>query len=249
MPRSAQPVTALSMDPPRPGAFPASGDVHVWTADLDAVTAPDEALAAHLSREELARAGSFVFRAHRRHYLVSHAFLRSVLGDCLGRRPAAIEVGRTARGKPLLTGGPDAALHFSLSHSGPVAACAVARESVGVDIEREQVIPEAAGIAARIFTAERLARWSAEPEPGRVLSLLVGWTQFEALAKAQGGGLVSPPAPIDFDGGTGRWQPVSDRGEHWSVTAVQPAEGTVLSVAIAGGPARLSVREWGPPQL
>jgi 4'-phosphopantetheinyl transferase len=232
-----------------PAAFPARGVVHLWTADLDAVAAPDDALAAHLSQEELLRADSFVFRAHRRRYLVSHAFLRSVLGDCLGRRPAAIEVGRTAHGKPVLAAGPDAALHFSLSHSGPVAACAVAREAVGVDIERERAIPEAAEVASRIFTAERLARWSAGPEPDRVLSLLVGWTQFEALAKAQGGGLVSPPAPIDLDGCTDRWQPVRDRGERWSVTAVRPAEGTVLSVAIAGGPARLSMREWRPPQL
>jgi 4'-phosphopantetheinyl transferase len=232
-----------------PAAFPARGVVHLWTADLDAVAAPDDALAAHLSQDELLRADSFVFRAHRRRYLVSHAFLRSVLGDCLGRRPAAIEVGRTAHGKPVLAAGPDAALHFSLSHSGPVAACAVAREAVGVDIEREREIPEAAEVASRIFTAERLARWSAGPEPGRVLSLIVGWTQFEALAKAQGGGLVSPPAPIDLDGCTDRWQPVRDRGERWSVAAVRPAEGTVLSVAVAGGPARLSMREWRPPQL
>ena len=242
-------MTALSMTPRRPATVPASGDVHVWTVELDAVTAPDDALTARLSQEELARADSFVFGAHRRRYLVSHAFLRSVLGECLGRRPAAIELGRTPRGKPVLAGGSDAALHFSLSHSGPIAACAVAREPVGVDIEPEQVIPEAPGIAARIFTAERLARWSVEPEPGRVRSLLVGWTQFEALAKAQGGGLIFPPAPIDLDGRTGRWQPVSDRGERWSVTAVQRADGTVLSVAVAGAPARLSVREWRPPLL
>jgi hypothetical protein len=33
------------------------------------------------------------------------------------------------------------------------------------------------------------------------------------------------------------------------VTAVQRADGTVLSVAVAGAPARLSVREWRPPLL
>ena len=78
------------MTPRRPATVPASGDVHVWTVELDAVTAPDDALTARLSQEELARADSFVFDAHRRRYLVSHAFLRSVLGECLGRRPAAI---------------------------------------------------------------------------------------------------------------------------------------------------------------
>jgi hypothetical protein len=73
-----------------------------------------------------------------------------------------------------------------------------------------------------------------------VTSLLVGWTQFEALAKAQGGGLVAPPRPIDLGAETNRWQPVTDRGQ-WSVIALEPAGGSVMSVAVAGPAGQLSV--------
>lgn len=221
-----------------------AGEVHVWTLDLDGVTASEERLAAHLSRDELVRAAGFRLELHRRRFLISHAFMRSVLGDYVGRQPASLEFGRAAHGKPLLLGEDGRwTPHFSLSHSGSMAACAVARQPVGVDFEREQAIPEEAGIAARIFSSDRQSRWAAEPAPSRAVSLLVGWTEFEALAKAQGGGLVSPPDPIDLDGGLNSWRPVLDRGR-WSVIAFQTTGGSVLSVAIAGGPGRLSVRDW-----
>ena len=216
----------------------------MWTLDVDAVTAANDALALQLSRDELARAGGFMLDVHRRRFLASHAFLRSVLGDYLGRPPAALDFGRTASGKPVLSGDAGARLHFSLSHSGSSAACAVAREPVGVDIEREQAIPEEAGVAARIFTPGRLTRWRAEPPERRTRSLLMGWTRFEALAKAQGGGLAHPPEPIDLDGEPDDWQTIDDRSGRWSVIALRPAGGIVLSVAVPRGPARLSVRHW-----
>jgi 4'-phosphopantetheinyl transferase len=238
-------VTALPAASSVPaGASLESGEVHVWTLDLDAVTAANEALALHLSRDELARAAGFVREVHRRRFLISHVFLRSVLGDYLGRQPAALEFGRTALGKPVLGGAAADRLHFSLSHSGSSAACAVAREPVGLDLEREQVIPEEAGVAERIFTPGRLARWRAEPAESRTRSLLMGWTRFEALAKAQGGGLVRPPGPIDLDGEPNAWQVIEDGSARWSVVALQPAGGIVLSVAVPRAPARLSVRQW-----
>ena len=237
-------MTAPAAGPAVPaGAALESGEVHVWTIDLDGVAVAEDVIAAHLSPEELARGAGFRLAVHRRRFLISHAFLRSVLGDYLDRHPAALRFGRAAQGKPLLIGEDGWAPHFSLSHSGSLAACAVAHQPVGVDLELDQPIAEEAGVAARIFSRDRQARWSAEPAPGRAVSLLVGWTQFEALAKAQGGGLVSPPEPIGLDGGMHSWRLVLDRGR-WSVMTLRAIGGSVLSVAIAGGPARLSVRDW-----
>jgi len=217
-----------------------SGAVHVAIIELDDVRCSDEVLAAHLSSEELARAAGFRLALHRRRFLVAHAFLRSVLGDRVGRPPAALQFARGVHGKPLLAGVDGPAPHFSLSHSGSMAACAVADEPVGVDLESAQSISEETAIAARIFSLGRQARWAAESAPRRAATLLVGWTQFEALAKAQGGGLVAPPAPIDLDADMNRWQPVVDGGR-WSVIALEPAAGSTMSVAVAGTPARLSV--------
>ena len=43
------------------------------------------------------------------------------------------QVAKDERGKPYLAGYPD--IHISLSHSGRLAACAVAKKPVGVDVE------------------------------------------------------------------------------------------------------------------
>ncbi|MEO8226372.1 MAG: 4'-phosphopantetheinyl transferase superfamily protein [Gemmatimonadota bacterium] len=218
-----------------------SGDVHVWLADLDAVSLPDDVLARGLSEQELARAAGFRHDMHRRRYLASHAFLRRVLARYVRSGVAAtgIEFERTPSGKPVMAGPAAAGLHFSLSHAGTFAACAVAGREVGIDIEPEQLMPEAPGIAERIFTPERLARWQGESGQSRAASLLVGWTQFEALAKAQGGGLIDPPARIAMDSGCDCWNSVHDRRAEWSVLSFRGDNRAVVSVAVAGAPGRL----------
>ena len=222
--------------------MPHTRSIHVWTLDLDGVTAPDAAITRHLSRDELARAAAFARAVHRRRYLVSHAFLHAVLREHLG--DSVIEIGHSEQGKPFLMGDAAGALHFSLSHSGPVAACAVGPRELGVDIECDREIPEADAIASRIFSAAGLTCWRAEPPPSRSASLFAGWTRFEALAKAQGGGMIDPPEPIDHDGTPGRWSGLMNRRSVWSVITVRSGQGTTLSLAIAGGPEPHSVRPW-----
>jgi 4'-phosphopantetheinyl transferase len=222
--------------------------VQLFTADLDAVDAPDEALLPLLSTDERGRAARFTQPAHRRRYLVAHVFLRSVLGRCVSMPPEAIGFDRTDRGKPVLRRAASAQLHFSLSHTEATAVCAVASREVGVDVEHQRSMAEEAGVAARIFTAGRLAAWKLEPDRRRAESLLVGWTQFEALAKAQGGGLLDPPRPIGLDGTVDQWHSVSERAADWSVITLRPDARTILSVSLRGGPASLSVETWwGPP--
>ncbi len=221
-----------------------SGDVHVWLADLEGVSLPDDVLARSLSEQELARAAGFRHDMHRSRYLASHAFLRRVLARYVrsvgtGVAATGIEFERTPSGKPVMAGPAAAGLHFSLSHAGTFAACAVAGREVGIDIEPEQLMAEAPGIAERIFPPERLARWQGESGQSRAASLLVGWTQFEALAKAQGGGLIDPPARIAMDSGCDRWNSVHDHGAVWSVLSFRADNRAVVSVAVAGAPGRL----------
>lgn len=226
-----------------PALVISSGDVHVWLADLEGVSLPDEVLARGLSEQELARAAGFRHDMHRSRYLASHAFLRRVLARYMRLvatgATTVIEFEQTPSGKPVMAGPAAAGLHFSLSHAGTFAACAVAGREVGIDIEPELLMPEAPGIAERIFTPERLARWQSESGQSRAASLLVGWTQFEALAKAQGGGLIDPPARIATDSGCDRWNNVHDRGAVWSVVSFRPDNRAVVSVAVAGAPGRL----------
>jgi 4'-phosphopantetheinyl transferase len=218
--------------------------LQLWTTSLDELVAPESELAAALSAPELARAARFLHARDRRRHLAAHCFLRSLLAERLSCEPGAIEIVRGTHGKPRVVN--TGSIGFSLSHSGGMAACAIADGEVGVDLERDQRLPEADAIAARILAPASLARWRREGEPARDRSLLRHWTRYEALAKAEGGGLVAPPAPLDADPAPGTWMQAVHRGVRWSILTLAP--GTVpdciVSVAICGAPAAVSLHAW-----
>ena len=85
-------------------------------------------------------------------------------------------------GKPYLK---NADVHFSISHSGCVAMCAVGETPVGVDIERVRPISE--GVAMRIMSdKERSAYALAEDREDFFYKV---WTLKEAYVKYSGKGL------------------------------------------------------------
>ena len=91
-----------------------------------------------------------------------------------------------ANGKPALEMYPD--IHFSISHSGTLAVCAVSDHPVGVDAERiERVRP---GIAERFFLAGELQWMESSPDPERAFYRL--WTRKESFLKRLGTGLARP---------------------------------------------------------
>ena len=87
-------------------------------------------------------------------------------------------------GKPFFT---DSPLHFSLSHSGKLAAVLISDAPCGVDIE--QVRPE---------IAERLReRCLSDAERARSCDFFEIWTRKECIAKLDGSGMRSHPSEID----------------------------------------------------
>lgn len=88
---------------------------------------------------------------------------------------------RTHLGKPFLKDFPQ--IHFSLSHGGDYAVCAVGNAPVGVDVELPRCTKE---IAGRFFHRDEL------PETEDKDCLLRLWTAKEAFVKALGGGLTIP---------------------------------------------------------
>ena len=102
--------------------------------------------------------------------------------------PAAQQsLAKTRLGKPFLSENPD--LHFSLSHSGSWAVCALAGTPIGVDIEFPRCTPE---IARRFFHPDELPDFSSMPEACWREQLNRLWTAKEAFTKALGGGLTIP---------------------------------------------------------
>ena len=87
-------------------------------------------------------------------------------------------------GKPFFT---DSPLHFSLSHSGKLAAVLISDEACGVDIEL--VRPE---------VAERLrVRCLSDAERARSCDFFELWTKKECIAKLDGSGMTAHPGNID----------------------------------------------------
>jgi len=118
----------------------------------------------------------------------AHDALRLLLARYLDEEPDAIRFATHPQGKPYLDG--DTSVRFNLSHSGDLAAAAVAlRREVGVDVERRRPVRSADRVARRIMSDAELARYLALPDDERNDFLLWVWTRKEALVKASGTGI------------------------------------------------------------
>lgn len=114
------------------------------------------------------------------------------------------EIARREGGKPFFPQRKD--LHFNLSHSGPLALCALDSAPVGVDIQIVKRLRP--GLPERVCSPEELAWLGGQTELWPAFTLL--WTLKEARAKESGQGLttsirgirVPPPGcgPVRLDG-------------------------------------------------
>jgi len=170
--------------------------VDLWYARTE-TPFDEDAVRALLTDEERARHGAFVFPKNRREYLATRGLERAVLAAVTGRPASTLRFHRTDLGRPLLDG--PVVVHFSLTNTIGLVACATSRSEVGLDAEAFERGPEVLGVADVVFTvAERdsLARLVdiAERER-RALEL---WTAKEAYMKARGLGFTLPPEDIEF---------------------------------------------------
>lgn len=161
--------------------------VDVWTADLDALP-PALHAASILSADELTRAARFRFDHHRHRFTRCRLLLRELLGNELGIHPASIAFRYGPHGKPALD-----ALHFNLSHSGPLAVIAISRDHpLGIDVEqidrRKDVVP----LARTAFSPEECAELNALPSDERIDAFFRGWARKEAYLKLLGTGFSRP---------------------------------------------------------
>lgn len=170
-----------------------AGEVHVWQRALGAPPRPEDA--ALLSAEEQARAARFRAEGDRGRYIEAHAFVRRVLSSYLGVPPRALPLYGPLGEKPVLIGAP---LHFSLAHCRTRALLALdGAAAIGVDIEENASAPIDEGLARLTLTGGELTRWLALPTEARPAAFYRAWTRKEALLKARGDGLRTPPDQVD----------------------------------------------------
>lgn len=218
---------------------PGTGEVGVWLAMLPdgPVDGLDPAVLDAVERERVA---AFVRDEHRYRYLAAHVLLRRVLGACLGRDPAGLTLVREAcprcgegHGRPAVAGAPDG-LHFSLSHTGPLAAVAVAAAPVGVDVEALPRPETVDGVAAVLHPAEQ-----AEVAAGGAAAFARLWTRKEAYLKGLGIGLARDLA-LDY---VGSELPGPDG---WTLADLTAPDGYAAAVAVREQPRGRSTRPLVP---
>jgi 4'-phosphopantetheinyl transferase len=221
----------------------ADGEVHLWRIDLG-IKLP-EWLDSVVSPDELDRAERFRFEEDRQRYLLSSYAVREVLSRYLSVAPGDVRMAITAKGKPYLKG---EGLNFSLSHAKRVAAVAVARARVGVDVEDMVIDYPHMEVAERFFVKGEVEALKAEGDPLKRVALFFSyWTRKEALLKASGEGLYEDLKDTDFSkpGSTAGFR-IDHGGSRWTVAELEPAQGVFCSVALEGDLRSIERYAWEP---
>ncbi|RVT85287.1 4'-phosphopantetheinyl transferase superfamily protein [Rhodobacteraceae bacterium CCMM004] len=228
-------------------AAPASAvDLWVWP-----IGAPADADRALLSADESARADRFVFDRDRDRFVAARAGLRRALAAVTGTAADALAFAYEQNGKPRIDGGPV----FNLSHSGDLAALAVAAGGVdpilGLDIEAPRAVER--DLPERVFSAAERAELAALPDAAWEAGFFAGWTRKEAVIKALGDGLSMPLDSFDVTLGPDaparvlRMPPGRPPPEAWTLVPFRPQGAVVGAVAWAGGGGSLRLLPRGAP--
>lgn len=222
-----------------------SSEIHVWVCHVGG--APPEALSrelADLEPAERSRADRMRPPADRARFVAAHAALKRLLSRYLALPPSDIELDAAPGGKPRLSPATlaktaaDLDLRFNLSHSGDLAAVAVSRRDVGVDLEREQPVRDWTALSAHVCSLEErqvLDRQADAAGIDRAFNRI--WVRKEAFVKATGTGLAadltgvtvlpleSPTAPVIGAAAAGA------DGRRWSVHDIAVGPGYAGAVA------------------
>jgi 4'-phosphopantetheinyl transferase len=166
--------------------------VHLWGVDLDGSSQCMERCAGWLDARERERAARLVHAEDRRHYVLAHGGLRTVLSRYLGVAPSVVALDRRNAGKPFVTTElrDQSAITFNLSHAHGRALIGVSKaQEVGVDLEFIRSDVEVANLAERYFTRSEYASIMQSAEEQRATRFFRYWVAKEAVLKAQGIGL------------------------------------------------------------
>ena len=226
-------------------------DVHVWSVDLDLPAPEVFRIRRLLSPDECQRAARFCFERDRRRFVVARGVLRTLLGRYAGVAPERLRFAYGPYGKPILAGFWDERPRFNLSHSGGLAAIAIAAGAdVGVDVECLRPLPDLERMAERYFSRGENAALRTLAPPDRLEAFFRCWTRKEAYLKALGDGLARPLDAFDVSllpGDEARLLHVrGDTGEpsRWWLRAFMPVVGAVGAIALEGPARRLARWHW-----
>jgi len=152
-------------------------DLHLWRIDLTC-----DAPHVILSPDEVERAQRLKIPAAREQFVRSRAWMRYLLSLYVDTSPSDLCFVYGEHGKPALSSGD---ILFNLAHSDNRAVLAVARFSVGVDIEHVRSTRFDVLMSISFTDDERHA---VSLEPDLALAFYRVWTRKEAVVKCLGSG-------------------------------------------------------------
>lgn len=205
-----------------------------------------------LSQAEQARGLRLIRHRDRRRFVVCRGAVRMVLGQLLSVPAHEVVFRGGPGGKPELDpaehgrGGPDqghALPRFNVTHSGELALLALCRDrELGIDLERQKTISEAARIVESYFTPAECAQFLDLPESVRGVTFLRGWTRKEAILKARGVGLAGLATSFETMFGMANldrnFRPTEPlpQVQGWSLWEAAPRDDYVAALAVQSSP-------------
>jgi 4'-phosphopantetheinyl transferase len=225
----------------------ASGEVDVWSVQLECSPAYVAVLMHTLSDDECERADRFYFERDQRRFICARGTLRRLLAQYLDADAHELTFSYGPNGKPALSGRFAGALTFNVSHSSELALVAIGRDvEMGVDVEAVRAMQDADDIASRFFSPRESAQLRALPVPVRTKAFFACWTRKEAYLKALGSGLAKPLDEFDVAFAPGEAAALFVHGDEresarWSVRELAPAPGYTGALVAEGDGA---VRCW-----
>ncbi|HEY6540505.1 MAG TPA: 4'-phosphopantetheinyl transferase superfamily protein [Ktedonobacteraceae bacterium] len=232
-------------------------EAHVWLASLEQPEDVMLRLQHTLSPDERFRAAKFHFDRDRRHFMIAHGVLRTLLGRYLHMPPAQLQFAYNEYGKPLLDMPvPDKPLHFNLSHSHELALFAFSYAGpVGVDIEYMRAGVSAEQAARVSFSPREQALLLALPIDERRQAFYTCWTRKEAYIKGRGTGFSLEPHLFDVAFLPG--EPVAllasreDPAEpaRWTLCALEPGDDYAGALAVEAHGWSLYCYKWSSLQI
>jgi phosphopantetheinyl transferase len=228
------------------------GETHVWNVSPNDVFHSEKHLSQCLSDVERERALQHRDEALRQRFIAARIALRHLLAGYIGEMPADVPLRRETSGKLVLDGHPD--LHFSLTHSGPIALIAVAAAPVGIDAEHVRTPPHLERTARRILHPDTVRTLAQLPPEEKTTAFIAAWTLREAHVKAVGGGLFRTPDTLQFDAAIpadGVVRNVTDRANAgtWSIARFAPSTASLAAVVVRGHVQRIRFFDTLSPHL
>lgn len=151
-----------------------------------------------LNADEIQRASRFFFEKDRRLFIVSHALLQfglAAIGGNHGWKFRANSYGKPELDPPY--GHPS--LHFNLSHTDGLAACAFSRgHPVGIDVEKIDFRRDFRPLIKKVLSKNEQRLLDLTPPPDRLPAFYRLWTLKEAIIKGIGGSALGSLPDFDF---------------------------------------------------